>query len=98
MVLPILSKSNSQHVTILTKPANGSTLALAILAASRVNPRQHHPQVFYVASSYNAALQAQELMKKLGYYAGIKVGIVTFKNQGRHNFKQGLKFVVEKIY
>lgn len=68
---------------IRTKPSNGSTVGLAILAVDSVNVEEKRPPIFYVAPTFDGAFLIHELIAKIGKYTGVTAGIVSHDNKGK---------------
>lgn len=78
-----LARSSECSSMVQTKPSNGSTVSLAIIAVDRVNADEKRPQIFHVASTFDSAFFFHDLITKIGKYTGVTTGIVSQDNKGK---------------
>lgn len=91
--------STTDSAIIRTKPSNGSTVALAIMAIDKVKVDLKRPQIIYVAPTFDAAFVFRQLLTMIPKSAEITIGIVSQSNQGTLLFSLnvGIRSIV-KMY
>lgn len=67
-----MTNSERAKVTIHTKPADGATLGLAVLASTMVL-HENNGKVVYISSSFDASLYFRYLMIRLGIFSDINM-------------------------
>ncbi|XP_055309062.1 DEAD-box helicase Dbp80-like [Sitodiplosis mosellana] len=72
----LLSQMNddSQNLVVVSKPGTGKTVAVSIGVLNYVNRKQNYPQVLYLCTTHEAAVQTAKQLTGMAIGTEIKVG------------------------
>lgn len=84
----LLSKlmTNPKRFVHLSSPGTGKTIAYGIAILKQVDTTKNHPQVLCLCSTYESAIQTQNILSQMAVYSGVVIGSAV--QDGTSKFRQ----------
>lgn len=67
-----------------SKPGTGKTIVASVAALNHVNTGQSHPQVLYLCTTHESAVQTVESLKQMAIKSDIRIGTALKDSCGKY--------------